>query len=81
MVRRDEPPEQRPHDEPIRCRHCGETFEEDEDGVNWGDHQDGCPQVKAEEQAAEAARLRDEDDGTTMIIPALDPKESSDGTN
>jgi len=59
----DEPPEQRPPGEPIRCRHCGE--------VDPDDHDDGCPQQRAEELAdvpPEAAQR----DQSGMIIPEHD---------
>lgn len=70
MARRDEPPEQRPPGEPIRCRHCGATFEEDEDGVDLGDHQDGCPEKQAEEQRVDPPEELME--GDPMIIPERD---------
>jgi len=49
-----------PEEQQVRCRHCGE--------VNPDDHQDGCPQVRAEERAAE----QPVPDGTDMIIPERD---------
>ena len=61
MSRNPEPPEKRPPDEPIRCRHCGE--------VDPDDHDDGCPQVRAEEQAPD---VHPEAPGDDMIIPERD---------
>lgn len=61
QMRPDEPPEERPPDEPIRCRHCG--------AVDPDDHQDGCPQVLAEERGFPGPADHGE---TDMIIPERD---------